>query len=108
MNDALEAMNLKLNGYSEAELFAANEAATRFLISKLKSEVENERNMKESAEQARAVAVSDKIAAEEKKALAIIESENYKFLFRLMSFIVAGLVLAICYKFGFSLRGLIQ
>ncbi len=104
MDEFIEAMGLKLDNYTDEEKQAASLAAASHLISKWKAEANNERSLKEQAQQARAVAVTDSIAANERAAIAGIELKNSKFLLRLAVATFAVLVVIAYFRINFICR----
>jgi hypothetical protein len=70
MSESIKAMGLSCNGYSKEELDATELAAARWLAAKARAELENEKAINSRQQQARAVAVSDKIMAEKVAATA--------------------------------------
>ncbi len=87
--NALKVMGLSCNGYTEEELHAAEAAAARFLATKARLELENEKAMHAHTQQARAIAFYDKAQAEKAAASANHRAKNSMYFGWLMAAAVA-------------------
>jgi uncharacterized protein YfiM (DUF2279 family) len=92
MGDSLKTMGLSCNGYSKEELDVAELAAARWLAAKAGAELENEKGINSRQQQARAVAFSDKIAAEKLAAIAKSKASDAMFFAWLMTAVAAAML----------------
>jgi hypothetical protein len=104
MGESMKAMGLYCNGYSKEELDATELAAAHWLAARAGAELENEKAINSRQQQARAVAISDKIAAEKVAAMARSKANDAVFICWLMAAVAASLVLFECFR----LMGLMQ
>ncbi len=104
MSESIKEMGLSCNGYSKEELDAAELAAARWLAAKAGAELENEKAINSRQQQARAVSISDKIAAEKVATIAKSKASDFVFMAWLMAAVAASLVLCECFR----LWGLMQ
>jgi sRNA-binding protein len=100
----LKAMGLSCNGYSVEELHAAEVAAARWLVTRAKAELENEKAMHAHTQQARAIAFYDKARAEKSAASANHKAKDSMFFGWVMAASAAAVALWVFFYLGGLLR----